>query len=98
MLWDLCVRLWNDEAGAVIATEYLMLGSVVALGSASGMAAMRDAVNDEYKDMGQSVHEARQAYAIPAANGPKSSKAGSNLTDASTGFPHTGTQFSCPNP
>src|SRR5262245_5371805 len=37
MLRNLLVNLWADESGAVIATEYLMLGSVVALGSAVGM-------------------------------------------------------------
>ena len=40
MLCNLFVRLWEDESGSVIATEYLMLGSIVALGSVAGMAEM----------------------------------------------------------
>jgi len=81
MLWNLCVRLWNDESGAVIATEYLMLGSIVALGSASGMAAMRDSVIDEYKDMGQGIHDTRQAYSVKWARGSSSNRGGSAVTN-----------------
>lgn len=55
-------KLWKDEDGAVIAAEYLMLGSIVAAGSATGLAAMRDAMISEYKDFGRSVGEVRRAY------------------------------------
>lgn len=65
MFRNLLERFWNDECGAVIATEYLMLGSVVAVGSASGMVAMRDTIVDEYKELGASVRDVRQSYAKP---------------------------------
>lgn len=59
---NLLAKLWADEAGAVIATEYLMLGSIVAAGGATGLASMRDAMVSEYQEFGQSVREIRQAY------------------------------------
>jgi Flp pilus assembly pilin Flp len=65
MFRSLLSRFWNDECGAVIATEYLMLGSVVAVGSASGMVAMRDTIVDEYKELGASVREIRQTHVKP---------------------------------
>jgi hypothetical protein len=102
MLWNLCVRLWNDESGAVIATEYLMLGSIVALGSASGMAAMRDSVIEEYKDMGQGIHDTRQAYTVKGARGASSNRGGSAVTNGTVdGMSNPNSQaahFSCPNP
>ena len=65
MLRNLFAQLWQDENGAVLSTEYLMLGSIVAMGAASGMAAMRDSMNDEFKEFGQSSRELRQSYSIP---------------------------------
>lgn len=68
MLRALFLRLWKDESG-VVATEYLLLGSVVTLGSVAGMAEMRDMTNNEFKDLGQSIHQTRQAYTLPALRG-----------------------------
>jgi Flp pilus assembly pilin Flp len=62
---NLLAKLWKDEDGAVIATEYLMLGSIVAAGSATGLASMRDAMVNEYQEFGQSVRDVRRAYTPP---------------------------------
>lgn len=67
MFRKLFTELWLDESGSVIATEYLMLGSIVALGSAGGMTAMRDSINEEYAELGRGVREIRQANAVPTA-------------------------------
>lgn len=69
MLRELFTRLWKDESGAVIATEYLMLGTIVGLGGASGLAAMQDGMNQEYVEFGSAVRETRQAYSVPGARG-----------------------------
>jgi hypothetical protein len=81
MFKNLIVSLWNDESGAVIATEYLMLGSIVAAGSAGGMVAMRDSVVDEYKEFGNTIHDVRQAYTPPL----KGVKSGQNNRTAPNG-------------
>ena len=62
MSTNLLKRFWADECGAVIATEYLMLGSIVAVGGATGLVSMRDSMNNEMKEFGTSVREVRQAY------------------------------------
>jgi Flp pilus assembly pilin Flp len=101
MLRSLFVRLWKDESGAVIATEYLMLGSIVAIGSAGGMAAMRDSVVDEYKEFGQGVRETRQSYAAPAHRGGAAKTGGSAVTDTATTGVVPSSQnltFTCPVP
>jgi Flp pilus assembly pilin Flp len=103
MLRNTLVQLWNDESGAVIATEYLMLGSVVALGTAAGMAEVRDSVIDEYKDMGQSIRETRQGYSIPIP--PRGAKTRGPAASGTPGMPETTTfpttqrvSFSYPTP
>lgn len=55
-------RLWTDEAGAVVALEYLLLGSAVTTGAAVGVGAMRDAVVGEYRQFGQEVREVRRQH------------------------------------
>jgi Flp pilus assembly pilin Flp len=69
MFKSLIAQFWADEAGAVIATEYLMLGSIVAAGSTTGLVAMRDAMVSEYQEFGDSVKDIRKAYGV---NLPKS--------------------------
>jgi Flp pilus assembly pilin Flp len=104
MLRNLFVRLWKDESGAVIATEYLMLGSIVALGSAAGMAEMRDSVIDEYKELGQSIRGTRQSYSAPAHRGGAAKTGGSAVTNDSSipGTPAVpsaqNVTFTCPVP
>lgn len=61
MLLKMLKQLWQDECGAVVAAEYLLLGTVVAGGAMSGMVAMRDTMISEYKEYGKSVKEMRQA-------------------------------------
>jgi Flp pilus assembly pilin Flp len=65
MFRKLIAQFWADESGAVIAAEYLMLGTIVAAGTTSGLVAMRDAVVSEYKDFGQSVRDLRHAHGVP---------------------------------
>jgi hypothetical protein len=61
-------RLWADDCGAVLTLEYLTLGSVVAMGSAAGLASMKDAMVDECKEFGRAVHETNAAYRAPLAD------------------------------
>lgn len=84
MLADVLVKFWNDECGAVLSTEYLMLGTVVAVGGASGMAAMRDSVSDEFREYGQSVREVRQAYNVNTRSGGGAQARGTAVSDNPT--------------
>jgi hypothetical protein len=102
MLKNLFVRLWNDEAGAIIATEYLMLGSIVVAGAAAGMGSMRDSVVDEYKEFGQTVRDVRQSYSTPVNHGGVGKAGGTNVTNMPNSAPATpnsqGVTFACPVP
>jgi Flp pilus assembly pilin Flp len=68
---NLLKKLWADECGAVIATEYLMLGSIVAVGGATGLVSMRDAMTSEYQEFGNSVREMRQHHTPAGLTGKK---------------------------
>lgn len=62
MFGTLLAKFWADEFGGVIATEYLMLGTIVAAGGSTGLVAMRDSMVNEYKEFGQSVRDIRQHH------------------------------------
>jgi hypothetical protein len=74
-------KLWHDDDGSILATEYLMLGSIVALGSVSGLAAMRDATVAEMEDFGAAVHSINQSYNVAGMRNATASRAGSAYVD-----------------
>ncbi|MCC6419846.1 MAG: hypothetical protein IT429_16555 [Gemmataceae bacterium] len=62
-LQKLMQQLWNDDCGAILSSEYMMLGTIAVLGGASGLSTLRDAANDELRGMGDSIRQVRQTYA-----------------------------------
>lgn len=107
MLYALLTRLWNDEAGSILATEYLMLGTIVGVGSAAGLATVRDSINEEYKEFGNTVRDVRQSYSVPMKKGGSGSANGTTVVDPSNplatpyaqpGVPGQQVQFSYPTP
>jgi hypothetical protein len=81
VLRTLFVRLWNDEAGAVLSTEYLMLASVLSAGGVAGMVEMRDAVTDEYREAGRDVRELRRNHMPQPAQGTSAGATKSQMTN-----------------
>ena len=67
-------RLWKDDGGSILATEYLMLGSIVALGGAAGLNSLRDATANEMAEYGNSVRAVSQTYRESALQSLKASK------------------------
>lgn len=56
-------RLWRENDG-VIAFEWIVLLTVLTIGIASGIGAIRDALSDELGDVTQSVLGIDQSYSI----------------------------------
>ena len=75
----LLARLWADDCGEVVATEYLALGSVLALGGVGGLVAMRDATVGEMQEYGNSVRQLRQHYPVPSYQDEAPSRPGSTV-------------------
>ena len=42
----LFVKLWNDDCGAMLTTEYALISSILISGVAAGLVAVRDATNN----------------------------------------------------
>jgi len=78
---SLARRFWEDDCGAVITSEYLLLGSVVTLGGVSGLAAMSNAVNQEMAEYGKAVGAVSQSYAVAAKESPLAARSGTEALD-----------------
>jgi hypothetical protein len=59
---NLMQQLWQDDCGGIITAEYLLLGSVLTVGTVSGMTAMRDATVEEMRESGNTVRAVREHY------------------------------------
>ncbi len=57
---NVLMKLLKDEDGAIIAAEYLLLGSIVAIGAVAGMVEIRDSIKNEYQDLGNQIKEVRK--------------------------------------
>lgn len=55
-------RLWQDECGAILTAEYLLLGALVVMGVSSGLASLRDGANAELENMGGAIRSIREQY------------------------------------
>jgi hypothetical protein len=58
-LWK---QLWNDETGAVLTAEVVMVGTVAVLGSIVGLNAATTAVDEELKEFAGAIRSLDQSY------------------------------------
>ena len=80
------LKLWNDDAGSVIAAEYLALAGIVALGGVSGLEAVRSATVSESQEVANGIRSINQNYRIPTA----AQNAASTDTAATDDHTHAG--------
>ena len=52
---SLMERLWRDEAGALMSTEYLLLGSVLTIGLIVGISATQVSILSELEDYAAAI-------------------------------------------
>ena len=75
-------KLWNDEAGAVLSAELVMVATILVIGMTVGLSAVRNSVVTELADLGQAISEIDQSYSYSGVTGHHSRTAGSKFRDA----------------
>jgi Flp pilus assembly pilin Flp len=60
----LMLRLWNDDCGALIATEWVFLATILVLGSITGLVAVRQAVITQFAELANAVMALDQRYSF----------------------------------
>ena len=75
-------KLWNDEAGAVLSAELVMVATILVIGMTVGLSAVRNSVVTELADLGQAISNIDQSYSYSNVTGHHSASAGSRFRDA----------------
>ena len=92
-------KFWNDEAGFVVSSELVLIGTILVLGVVVGLATVRDQVVQELGDLALAISNINQSYSFSGVTGHTSSTAGSvfaDLTDfCDTNTDGAGTEPEC---
>ena len=76
-------KLWDDDCGAIIATELLFLVTTLVIGTVTGMVALRQAVVSEGVELAQSIMALDQSYSFSGQQiAGCASTAGSSASDS----------------
>jgi Flp pilus assembly pilin Flp len=76
-------RLWNDDAGAIVSAELILVATILVLGMIVGLTTLRDQVVQELGDVAAAVASANQSFSFSGITGHHSSVAGSLFIDLS---------------
>jgi hypothetical protein len=74
-------KLWNDDCGALIATEWVFVATILVLGIITGLVALRQAVKSELVEFAQAVMALNQSFSFAGETNCESSTAGSSASD-----------------
>lgn len=73
--------LWNDDHGAVIATEYLFVVTILVIGIIVGLVNLKVALNAEFTELANAILALSQGYTINGEEGLGGSTDGSGTFD-----------------
>jgi len=74
--------LWSDDCGALIATEWVFVATILILGIITGLVAVRQAVISELTEFAQAVMALSQLFSFAGQSNCLASTAGSQATDS----------------
>ena len=74
-------KLWSDDAGALIAVEWVFVATILVLGIITGLVAVRQAAISELTEFAQAVMALSQSYSFAGQSNCLASTAGSQAID-----------------
>ena len=80
-------KLWSDDAGAIIAAEYLFIATILVIGIIVGLASVRDAVNTALAELANAYLALSQGYILSGQAGCCSATDGSQAIDTPAHVP-----------
>ncbi len=76
------LKLWNDDRGALLATEWVFVSTIMVVGVVAGLKSVQQAVVTELEDMANAIGSLSQSYTFSGTSGCASSTSGSRFQDA----------------
>ena len=74
-------KLWNDEAGAIVSAEIVLVATILVIGMVVGLKSVRDAVVTELADVAQAIANIDQSYSFSGVSGHLAATAGAYFLD-----------------
>ena len=74
-------RLWRDDGGALIATEWVFVATILIIGLVVGLKAVESAVEGELIDFANAVGSLNQSFSFGGSSGCCASVAGSAFSN-----------------
>ena len=78
----LLVKLWRDDGGALIASEWVFVATILVIGSITGLVAVRDAVATELTEFANALTTLSQGYSFSGLQGCNARTDGSEADDS----------------
>jgi Flp pilus assembly pilin Flp len=75
-------KLWNDEVGALVSAEIVLVATILVIGMIVGLSSLRNSVVAELADVGAAIGNINQSYSYSDATGHGSATAGGSFADA----------------
>jgi hypothetical protein len=80
-------EFWVDQSGSLLSAELVLVGTVVTVGAVTGLQTVASSVEDEIRDVSQSIRKVNQSYSYRGFRGCFSQTAGSAFIDPTLGNP-----------
>jgi hypothetical protein len=93
------IRLWTEDAGAIISAEIMLVATILVLGVIVGLKSVRDSVVTELADVAQAIANVNQSYCYSGVTGHSAHSGGGQFQDEmdfcdSNSYPYGGSQES----
>ena len=80
-------RLWDDDAGALLAMEWVFLATLLVIGIVVGLKTVQTAVNNELEEVAGAIGSLSQSYSFGGTSGCCATTAGSQFSDTTNTYP-----------
>ncbi len=74
-------RLWNEQDGAIVSAEIMLIATILVIGVIVGLKSVRDSVVTELADVAQALANVDQSYSYSATFGHHAFTAGAAFHD-----------------
>jgi hypothetical protein len=80
-------QLWSDDTGALLASEFLFLYSMLVVGTVTGLVAVRQALVSELVESANALLALNQSYSFSGLSNGMASTGGSSAVDHTNSIP-----------
>lgn len=77
----LVARLWNEQTGAIVSAEIMLIATILVIGTIVGLKSLRDSVVSELADVAAALGSVNQSFCYSGVCGHGGHAPGSSFVD-----------------